>query len=141
MEYKEFIKHVQETAELDSPEEALAATRATLGTLGELLSKTERDDLASQLHKPLKECLYQWIERPRDPNRPHRFGLEEFYNRVSARSHVGYPSAVKHSLAVMGVLQQAVSQGEIDDMLRELPNDYEELLTGKPKGPLSPTIV
>jgi uncharacterized protein (DUF2267 family) len=141
MEYNEFVKHVQETAELDSPEEALAAIQATLGTLGEMLSKTERDHLAAQLHKPLKECLYRWIERPGGPTRPHRFSLEEFYNRVSARSNVGYPAAVRHSLAVMSVLQQAVSQGEMDDILRELPNGYEELLTGKPQGPVSPTIV
>lgn len=141
MDYNEFIRHVQERADLGSPAEALAAIDATLGTLGELLSKTERDDLAAQLHKPLKEYLYKWIERPHASMRPHRFSLEEFYNRVSARSGAGYPAAVKQSLAVMGVLQEAVSQGEMADILGELPSDYEELFTGKPRGPLSPTIV
>lgn len=141
MEYREFVNRVREAAELGSPEEAIVAIESTLGTLGELLSKTERDDLASQLRKPLKECLYRWIEHTGGPARPHRFSLEEFYHRVSARSGVGYPAAVRHSLAVMSVLQQAVSQGEITDILRELPSDYEELVTGKPKGPLSPSIV
>ena len=141
MEYREFVNHVQERAELDSPEEAIAAIEATLGTLGELLSKAERDDLASQLPKSLKECLYRWIERPGGSARPHRFNLEDFYHRVSARSGTGYPAAVKHSLTVMSVLQQAVSEGEIADILHELPDEYEELVTGKPKGPLSPSIV
>lgn len=141
MEYSEFVNRVQETAELESPKQALAVIEATLGTLGELLSKADRDNLAAQLHKPLKECLHRWIERPGGPARPHHFNLEEFYNRVSARSGAGYPTAVRGSLAVMSVLQQAVSQGEIADLLDELPSDYEELLTGRPKGPMSPSIV
>lgn len=140
MDYKEFVKRVQEKTKRGSPEEALAAIDATLGTLGELLSKTERDDLAAQLHKPLKESLYKWIERPRALMHPHRFGLEEFYNRVAARSGTGHPAAIKDSLAVLSVLQEAVSQGQIADLLRELPDEYEELFTGRPKGPLSPTI-
>lgn len=37
-------------------------------------------------------------------------------------------------------VQEAVSQGEIADILRELPSDCEELFTGQPKGPLSPGI-
>jgi uncharacterized protein (DUF2267 family) len=38
------------------------------------------------------------------------------------------------------VLQEAVSQGEIADILDELPGGYEALFTGKPSGPLSPTV-
>jgi uncharacterized protein (DUF2267 family) len=141
MEYDEFVKRVRETAELDSREQALRAVEATLGTLGELLSKTEREDLAAELHKPLKGYLHVWTEHPKGLNRPRRFGLEEFYNRVAARSGVRHPAAVKHSRAVMKVLRQAVSQGELADVFRELPDEYDELLTGKPRGPLSPSIV
>ena len=142
MEYGEFIKQVQDRAELASAEAAAAAVRATLGTLGEMLSPKERRDLAAELPKELKDALTIWMERPaREKSRPHRFELEEFYHRVAARSDVRYPAAIKHSQAVMQTLQQAVSQGEITDAIRELPDGYEELLTGRPKGPLSPSIV
>jgi uncharacterized protein (DUF2267 family) len=142
MEYDEFIDRVQDRAELDSPEEAAVAVQATLGTLGEMLSPKERRDLAAELPKPLKDCLTLWVEQPpRELTHPHRFNLEEFYNRVAARSDVRYPAAVKHSQAVVQVLQQAVSRGELRDVLRELPDEYDELLSGQPRGPVSPSIV
>ncbi len=72
---------------------------------------------------------------------PHRFNLEEFYHRVAARSGVRYPAAVKHSQAVMQTLKQAVSEGELRDIRRELPDEYEELTSGKPRSPASPSIV
>lgn len=142
MEYDEFIDLVQERTELDSLDEAVAAVQATLGTLGEMLSPKERHDLAAELPKSLKDCLTLWVEQPpRELTHPHRFNLEEFYNRVAARSEVGYPAAVKHSQAVIQVLGQAVSHGELRDVLRELPDEYGELLSGQPSGPVSPSIV
>ena len=142
MEYDEFIEHVQERAELDSVEQAVGAVEATLGTLGEMLSPKERHDLAAQLPKPLKECFSTWMERPpKELTHPHRFNLEEFYHRVAARSDVRHRAAVRHSRAVMQILRQAVSEGELRDVLRELPDEYEELVNGKPRGPASPSIV
>jgi uncharacterized protein (DUF2267 family) len=142
MEYSEFIKHVQQDAGLDSPDEAVTVTEAVLGTLGEMLSPTERRHLATQLSKPLQDAVDRWVERPpRELTRPHRFSLEEFYNRVAARSDTRYPTAVRSSQAVMKTLREAVSQGELADIFRELPQEYEELLTGTPQSPASPSIV
>jgi len=141
MEYDAFIGRVQERAELNSPDEAAAAVKATLGTLGEMLSPKERHDLAAQLTKGLKECLTLWMERPpRERAHPHRFTLEEFYHRVAARSDVRYPAAIRHSQAVIRVLKEAVSEGELQDILRELPDEYEELLSGRARSPASPSI-
>jgi uncharacterized protein (DUF2267 family) len=47
MQYEEFIQRVQERADLGSREEAVRATEAVLGTLGERLYRTERDDVAA----------------------------------------------------------------------------------------------
>jgi len=94
------------------------------------------------LPKPLKDYVTQWVERPpREMTRPHRFPLEEFYHRVAARSDVRYPAAVKHTLAVMEVLREAVPQGELADVFGDLPQEYDELLTGIPASPASPSIV
>lgn len=141
MEYDDFISRVQERAELDSPEEAAAAVKATLGTLGEMLSAKERRDLAAELSKPLKDCLTLWMERPpKEHTHPHRFNLEEFYHRVAARSEVRRPAAVKHARAVIRVLQEAVSPGELRDILRELPDEYEPLLSGRPRRRAAPSV-
>ena len=142
MEYDEFIRRVQEEAELAAPDKAAAATEAVLGTLGEMLSPTERRHLAAQLHKSLKEYVTEWMEHPpKEKGRPHRFGLQEFYQRVAARSDVRYPAAVRRSQAVMKVLREGVTPGELADIFRELPQEYEELLTGTPRSPVSPTVV
>jgi uncharacterized protein (DUF2267 family) len=142
MEAKEFVQRVQEETGLDSPDEAEAALGAVLGTLGEMLSPMERRHLAAQLPKPLKDYVHRWVERPpKEVTRPHRFPLEEFYQRVAARSEVRYPAAVKHTQAVMKVLRGVVPPGELADLFRELPQEYDELLTGVPASPASPSIV
>ena len=142
MEHQEFVRHVQEEAKLASPDEAVTVIEAVLGTLGEMLSPTECRHLATQLPKPLKGPVSRWVERPpRERTRPHRFTLEEFYNRVAARSNVRYPTAVKCSQAVMKALREAVSPGELADIFRELPDEYDELRTGILQSPASPSIV
>jgi len=142
MEDQEFVKRVQEEAAPAAPDEAAAAIEAVLGTLGEMLSPTERRHLAAQLPKSMKGYVTEWMERPpKEKGRPHRFGLEEFYHRVAARSDVRYPTAVKRSQAVMKTLREAVAPGALADVFRELPREYEELLTGNPTSPVSPTVV
>lgn len=142
MESKEFVKRVQDQAELAAPDEAVAAIEAVLGTLGEMLSPLERRHLTAQLPKPLKDYVSRWVQRPpKEITRPHRFTLEEFYNRVAARSNVRYPTAVKLSQVVMQVLREAVAEGELADVFRELPEEYEELRTGTARSPASPSIV
>jgi uncharacterized protein (DUF2267 family) len=123
MDHDEFVKRIQETAALDSAEQAGAALEATLGTMGELLSPMERRHLAAQLRKPMKEYVDKWVERPpRNLTRPHhRFRLEEFYQRVAARSGLGYLVAIKSSRAVIRVLREAVSEGELADLLLSYP--------------------
>jgi uncharacterized protein (DUF2267 family) len=141
MDHEEFVKRVQEAAALDSAAEAAAALEATLGTLGELLAPTERHHLAAQLHKPMKEYVGRWLGHP--PHRltnPHRFNLEEFYQRVSARSGLGYPAAVKASQAVIQVLRRVIAAGELAELFTQLPDDYGELLTGRPQTPASPSV-
>ena len=41
----------------------------------------------------------------------------------------------------MTVLREAVAAGELAEVFRELPPGYEELLSGVPLSPASPSIV
>ncbi|MEW6382013.1 MAG: DUF2267 domain-containing protein [bacterium] len=131
MRYHEFVERVRKLAGFESLDEAILATEATLDTLSERLSRTERDELAAQLPKELKEYFIKG-------RNTERFLLEDFYSRVSARADVRLHRAIEQAQAVMKVLQEAVSPGELEDILSGLPDEYSELFGKKPKGPLSP---
>ena len=133
MRYHEFIDRVQKLAGLESLDDAVRATEATIETLSERLSKTERDKLAAQLSKELKELFLR-------RHNTERFLLEDFYSRVSARANVRYHRAVELAQAVAAELREAISPGELEDILSELPDEYGELFGVKPKGPLSPSV-
>lgn len=120
MQYDDFIDRVQQRAGLNSQEGAARAVRATLETLGERLSRVETRQLATQLPKELQVYLH-----PRQESQI--FSLDEFFNRVSARAHVRWAEAVDQARAVLGVLREAVSAGEIDDVRLELAPDYDAL--------------
>ncbi|MFP4515228.1 MAG: DUF2267 domain-containing protein [Desulfovibrionales bacterium] len=131
MRYENFLEKVQERTEL-APDQAETVVRATLETLGERLHSTERDLLGAQLPKEMQGMLAR-------RKQTDRYNLEEFYNRVSARADLGYPDAVNSARAVAMVLQEAVSEGEIRNMLSRLPAEYEELFGRAFQETLSPS--
>jgi uncharacterized protein (DUF2267 family) len=127
MQYDEFISKVQERANLESSDEAVQLTEAVLATLGERLYRTEQGQMAAQLPNGIKEFFVARQPPENVPGDVQRFSLEEFYNRVSARNGVRYPHAVRRAKAVMGVLQEAVSAGQMADIRRELPSEFAPL--------------
>jgi uncharacterized protein (DUF2267 family) len=129
MRYEEFVNLVQERANLGTQAEAERIIEVTLATLGERIYRSARDDVAAQLPAGLKEFLYQRARGEVSPEHVNRFSLEEFYNRVSARADVGYPSAVEQARAVFQTLREAISAGEWQDLREELPAEYDELLS------------
>lgn len=127
MEYVEFISRVQKYGGLKNLDEAVRLTEAVLETLGERLYRTESLDLGAQLPKELKKFIFE--KQPPEQNRDEvkRFSLEEFFNRVRARAKIGYPDAIKQSKVVIAVLQEAVSAGELEDAIEELPEEFNKL--------------
>jgi uncharacterized protein (DUF2267 family) len=116
MTYDEFIKAVEERAHTPR-DEAERVTRATLETLSERVTGGEAQDLASQLPKPLQ-----------DPLQPHNgaesFGLDEFERRVSDRAGVPVSKADDDVRAVLTTVREAVSGGEFDDLMEQLPDEF-----------------
>lgn len=131
MQTDEFVRLVQERASVTSGDEALEIIAATLETLGERLPRNERADLSVQLPGQLRAYARRRLET-------EQFSLEEFYNRVAARSGLGAPQAIEQAHVVMGVLQEAVSEGQMQDVREHLPPEFEELFSGEPHGPGSP---
>ncbi len=124
MKHDEFIGKVQNLARLASRGDAERATRAVLQTLGERIGSGEAKDLASQLPPQLAEYTLSGFISAGE-----RFNVDEFCQRVLDREGPGVQpeDAIFHAKAVIHVLQEAVSQGEIHDILSRLPAEYDRL--------------
>ena len=133
MKYDEFIKAVQDRGHMDSREEAEKATRATLEALAERLAGGEPHDLASQLPPELAQYLRYEGEETSNP-----FSLDEFFERVNQSDEdVDLPKAAYHARVVMGVLQDAVTGGEIAHVRSQLPEEYNPLFEAGSQGEIS----
>lgn len=125
MQTQEFLGQVQHLAALPDIAQALRATRAVLETLGERLGEDESRHLAAQLPQEIAHDLHGPVL-----GLAERFSSDEFLQRVSRREGVDLPVSVHHARAVLEVLQQAVSRGEVEDVLQRLPPDYKRLFAG-----------
>jgi uncharacterized protein (DUF2267 family) len=124
MQTQEFVGQVQHKAHLSSLDDALRATRATLQTLAERLGADEARHLSAQLPQEIQRYLDQPAAAP------ERFSSDVFLDRVSKREGIDLPVSVHHARAVLDVLQQAVSAGEVQNVLDRLPEDYQRLFAG-----------
>lgn len=121
MTYDEFIARVAERAGT-SPERAADLTRATLLTLNERISGGEARDLASQLPQDLKKWLVP------TSGGAEAFDVEDFKRRVRERAKLSDDEAERGIRAVFAVLGEAVTSGEFDDVLSQLPSEFRELV-------------
>jgi uncharacterized protein (DUF2267 family) len=128
MQFNEFLGQVQHRAQLPSMGHALAATRATLVTLGERLAGGEPADLAAQLPREIAHFVVSGA--PDSMGSGQRFDLNEFLVRVSLRENVDMPVAARHAQAVMSVVSEAVSPGEMTQVCGQLPEDIRRLVEG-----------
>lgn len=120
MQYQEFVGSVQHRARVGEQSQAVGAIRATLQTLGERISAGEAENLGAQLPREIAYYLKQ-------ADRDERFDLGQFYRRVARRADVAYPEAVYRARAVLSVLDEAVSPGEMEDVRAQLPDEYDDL--------------
>lgn len=127
MQQDQFIAAVQETAEIATREQSEAAVRATLRVLGERLKGGETRDLAAQLPDALA------VELP-EQGPGERFDLDEFYDRVAAGEGEGTTrtQARRHARAVAAALRTGLSGGQFEDLVTQLPSEYDDLLQTSP---------
>lgn len=120
MDYDTFLQRVQQVAGLATREEAERITRVAFGTLSERLNRTERGDLASQLPGELRSVMEAHTGTD-------RYDLQEFYRRVALRADASLADGEAYARAVTAVLREAVTPGQIEEVLATLPEDYVEL--------------
>lgn len=126
MDHDTFIGEVQNRAELASRGTALSATRATLETLGERIQEGEATNIAAQL----PDELGRFIEENADTT--ESFDFQTFVGRVAERDEnltgeADISAAALHARAVMAVFDEAVTEGQLDDLRAQLPDDYGDL--------------
>lgn len=127
MQFEKFVGQVQHRAHLPSQGAAMRAICATLETLGERLFGKEADQLAAQLTPALGAYLRLSKEK-------ESFPLDEFLRRVSEREGIHRGDSTYHARVVVEVLREAVSAGEIADIVAQLPADYAPLLESGSQG-------
>jgi uncharacterized protein (DUF2267 family) len=121
MKYEQFIDRVADRAGLDT-EEAAFVTEAVLATLAERITGGEARDLAAQLPEELQPPLED-TDEPAEP-----FGLNEFIRRVGIRADVDPGDALEGTRAVLATLREAVTPGEFEDVLSQLPKEFADLI-------------
>jgi len=125
MQTQEFFGQVQHRAHLANLDEAIRATRATLETLAERIGADEAQDLGAELPEEIARYL-----RAAPGASGERLTSDEFLMRCSEREGVDLPVSIHHVRAVLEVLQQAVTAGEVAEVLERLPRDYRRLFGG-----------
>ncbi|MFB6214575.1 MAG: DUF2267 domain-containing protein [Candidatus Bipolaricaulia bacterium] len=123
MDYKTILRKIKNRIGLEDNQQAEQLVRAVLKTLGERIGKTERENLGAQLPKGLKETLVDEPER----RQQEWISLEEFYTRISERSGLSFELASQVTGEIMEVLREATSEGEMDDLKKQLPVEYREI--------------
>jgi uncharacterized protein (DUF2267 family) len=130
MQYGEFLGRVQHNARLASQEEAVAATRAVLTALGERLDGGLRHNLAAQLPQELG----RYLEEAEAGSLAG--GAQAFTHRVGELlEREGDGGRVVHATrAVLDVLEEAVTPGQWEKVLAQLPPEMDRLATAGSHG-------
>jgi uncharacterized protein (DUF2267 family) len=123
MNYDEFVDLVAERANV-SREQAETLTQATLTTLAERITGGEARDLAAQLPARLQTPLVT-AEEPAEG-----FTLDEFIRRTAERAGTDRDTADIGMAAVMTTLRDAVTKGEFDHVMSQLPQEFQGLTPG-----------
>lgn len=121
MKDHELISAIRDNSDLRTPEDVEKAAHATLSVLGQRLSGGAPLNLGSQLPTTFAEDLAVVGEG-------ERFTLDEFYSRVARIEGTDVDHARHHARAVMAGVRTAVERTEFDNLLAQLPADYDDLV-------------
>jgi uncharacterized protein (DUF2267 family) len=121
MRYDKFIREVRDRAGIEDRDEAERTAVVVLQALSDRLVGGETDDLLAQLPEPLKSSVTVTGEAD-------RMAPEEFVQRVADELGLSPAEARTRIRAVFSAIRDAVTPGEFEDVLVELPKGYVELL-------------
>nr|WP_276142888.1 DUF2267 domain-containing protein [Sciscionella marina] len=122
--YDEIVDRVRAGGGPVNKVEAEALVQSVAAVLGQRLTGAQAGRLADHLPEELRRSLIE-------ADQGQRFGAVEFLGRVAQREAMGRTGEQLrvHVRAVFGVLAEAVSTGEFEEVLDQLPADYEQLVS------------
>ena len=123
MDYNSFLTTVEQATGTDR-DAAAAGVAAVLETFARIIPRDHRSHLGKQLPLELGASLS-------DRDDAEVISLNEFYNRVAARTSLRFHDALKLTHATMHALSEAVAEGELTDILNSLAPEFGELFRGK----------
>jgi uncharacterized protein (DUF2267 family) len=126
MKAREFLAQVRERGSYADQAESEQVTRAVLGILAERLDGGTAKDVAAQLPEGLQDALLS-ADKP-----GQSYGVEEFLRHVAAKLNTSTETAKWDASAVLSTLAEAVTGGQLNKILTQLPSGYA-LLFGKPE--------
>jgi len=123
MEYEAFLTRVAELGGLPDRSDALRATTATLGVLGERLVDEEVGVLTMDLPSQIAALL------ARHAPRGGEFDVHTFFERVASREGTSVGQALEHAQVVCEVLAANLSAEHRHRLMAHLPDDWRELFS------------
>ncbi|MEU2612186.1 DUF2267 domain-containing protein [Micromonospora sp. NPDC007271] len=121
MRFPRFVEAVSRRAELPT-ELAATISRAVLQTLAERVTGSEADDLAVQL----PDELSGYLAAPTGSRATG--GPVAFLGRVAERADVDPAVAEVGTRAVLATLREAVTVGEFQDLVAQLPKGFDAMV-------------
>ncbi len=126
MDSQTMIRRVMARVGFADPEEADRAIRSVLFALTDTVSHDEVHDMASQLPKEYKDLVMGRLGERR-PVQP--MAWSDLVSRVKSELGLETREAAEQvTRSVFATLKDAVSPGEIEDVLQELPLDLRETM-------------
>jgi uncharacterized protein (DUF2267 family) len=121
-----FVERVAQSCRFER-EQALRATEAVLETLAERLAAGEVDTLERLLPGEFHPALE--LGKLHARGKAGRFDLEEFVGRVADRvGTTSHSDALDGTRCVFTALRETLPRQELDDILAELPREYDDVL-------------
>jgi len=127
MRYEEFMAKVRDRGEYTGIEEADGVTRTVLARLGQRLAGGEAKDLAAQLPVELQDVLLDISAA----GQADAVGIHQFLRLLAVELTATEETARWDASAVLSTVAEAVSGGQLNQILSQLPSEYA-LLFGKP---------
>lgn len=120
MTIDEFYNQVGQRLGTSDRQEIESATRSVLAAVADRINRPEAQDLASQLPKELADLV-------KGRGGPvQKMDAETFMARIQSDLDLQTPEqAERVSRSVLSVLKEAVSQGEWEDVMSQLPRDLQ----------------
>jgi uncharacterized protein (DUF2267 family) len=117
----EFIAHVRRRGEYADAAQAEQVARTVLSVLGQRLGADEAEDLAAQLPGDLGDSLLA------EAGPPQNWGRSEFVRELADALSTDEETAESAATAVLTTVAEAVTGGELNDVISRLPSGYAEL--------------